>query len=632
MLGTLKFGVSTPTLKNEKRKIDEKLIIDKFLATYKNHFVGTGQEFFMNVEATDLVLKVSEHEFIDGKTTMHYGMCFEETNLEFKSKSMDLKIASASMKEKNIFSQKFKFEDIGVGGMDKEITEIFRRVFATRRLPPSVLAKYGKSHVKGVLLYGPPGTGKTLIAKELAKCLNSVKPLIVNGPEILSKFVGESEENVRKLFAPAKKDQMELGDDSPLHVIIFDEFDAIAKPRGMESDGTGVASNVVNQLLSMIDGVESLNNILIVGMTNRKDLIDPAILRPGRFEVHLEIGLPNEEGRVQIFKIHTKEMLANGILGQDVDLNKLAAETKNYTGSEIEKVVKCAISYSMNRNHDLMNFSKQLNFTKESMIVGMNDFLQALEEITPEFGFDEDKIESRLRGDIITYGPQFDSLIVNLKNSIMGFAQSDIPLASMLLYGKQGAGKTTLACKLAKLSQIPYVKLVSSEEVIGLTEYGKIKVVRELFINAYKSQVSLIILDEIERLLEYVSLGHRFSNNMLQCLLTYLKKLPEKIGHKIIVIGTTSNTEVLKELGVWDCFNLKCDVPLVKGKDITSALQQLVPNNDRAINSIPIERSYQIPIKNLYFIANVINQKLSQDPNIDISTIFLEMTSQIAID
>lgn len=111
-------------------------------------------------------------------------------------------------------------------------------------------------------------------------------------------YVGKAEENVRNLFADARKDQEELGDDSPLHVIIFDEFDAIAKPRGMTGDSTGVAANIVNQLLSMIDGVDSLNNILLIAMTNRKDLIDPAILRPGRFEVHIEISLPDQPGRV----------------------------------------------------------------------------------------------------------------------------------------------------------------------------------------------------------------------------------------------------------------------------------------------------------------------------------------------
>lgn len=389
LLSTLKFGVSTPTMKTDEpqKVIDEQTFINYFRSSFKSHFIGSGQEFFYNIDGIDLVIKVKEHEFIDEKTNLHFGTLFEETNLEFKSNSVTLKIKSASMKENHIFSKKFKFEDIGVGGLDKEIIQMFRRAFSTRRLPPSVLEKYGGSHVKGVLLFGPPGTGKTLIAKELAKCLNSVKPKVVNGPEVLSKYVGESEENVRKLFAEAKKDQVNLGDDSPLHVIIFDEFDAIAKPRGMDSDSTGVASNVVNQLLSMIDGVESLNNILLIGMTNRKDLIDPAIIRPGRFEVHIEVGLPNEDGRVQIFNIHTKKMRENALLGPDVDISKLAHMTKNYTGAEIESVVKSAKTFSLNRNHDLLDFSKELKFTKDNMIVSMQDFTMAVDEVTSVLTF-----------------------------------------------------------------------------------------------------------------------------------------------------------------------------------------------------------------------------------------------------
>ena len=374
----------------------------------------------------DYQFKVTDHEFIDEKTNLHIGMIFEETHFEFKSKSQALKIKSASMKEKNIFSKKFRFEDLGVGGLDKQIIEIFRRAFAMRRLPASVLEKYGGSHIKGVLLYGPPGTGKTLIAKELAKCLNSVKPKIVNGPDVLSKYVGESEENIRKLFAEAKKDQAELAEDSPLHVIIFDEFDSIAKPRGMDSDSTGVASNVVNQLLSMIDGVEALNNILLIAMTNRKDLIDPAILRPGRFEISVEINLPDEHGRVQILNIHTKKMRENGILGPDVDLEQIAKQAKNYTGAELESVVKSAKSFSLNRHHDLLDFSKELVFNKETLIVEMEDFLAAVEEVKPSFGIDDNKIDSRLRGNIISYGSVFDGLMTNLRDNINGFAQSEM--------------------------------------------------------------------------------------------------------------------------------------------------------------------------------------------------------------
>lgn len=361
-------------------------------------------------------------------------MLFEETNLEFKSKSQNLKIKSSSMKQKHVFSSNFKFDDIGVGGMDKQIIEIFRRAFSTRRLPASVMEKFGGQHIKGVLLFGPPGTGKTLIAKELAKCLNSVKPKIVNGPDVLSKYVGESEENVRKLFAEAKRDQNELGDDSPLHVIIFDEFDSIAKPRGMDSDSTGVAGNVVNQLLAMIDGVEALNNILLIAMTNRKDLIDPAILRPGRFEIQVEINLPDEHGRLQILNIHTKVMKANKILGPDVDLARIANETKNYTGAELESIVKSAKSFSLNRHHNLLDFSKDLVFNDKTMIVEMQDFLSALGEVKPDFGMDENKIDIRLRGSIIEYGPSFSDLMTNLGDSINGFVQSpDMQVALNLL-------------------------------------------------------------------------------------------------------------------------------------------------------------------------------------------------------
>lgn len=124
------------------------------------------------------------------------------------------------------------------------------------------------------------------------------EPKVVNGPEIFDKFVGGSEENIRKLFADAEIEQQQKGDDSDLHVIIFDEIDAICRKRGSTNSGTGVNESVVNQLLSKIDGVESLTNILIIGMTNRLDMIDEALLRPGRFEIHLEIGLPDEKGRV----------------------------------------------------------------------------------------------------------------------------------------------------------------------------------------------------------------------------------------------------------------------------------------------------------------------------------------------
>ncbi len=135
--------------------------------------------------------------------------------------------------------------------------------------------------------------------------LRCQEPKIVNGPEIMSKYVGETEKNIRELFEDAVQEQKEQGEESQLHIIIFDEIDAICKQRGSVSSGTGVHDSMVNQLLSMIDGVNALNNVLVIGMTNRLDLIDEALLRPGRFEVHIEVSLPDEKGRADIFKIHT---------------------------------------------------------------------------------------------------------------------------------------------------------------------------------------------------------------------------------------------------------------------------------------------------------------------------------------
>ena len=173
-------------------------------------------------------------------------------------------------------------EQMGIGGLDNQFATIFRRAFSSRLYPADIVKELGVKHVKGLLLYGPPGTGKTLIARSIGKMLTDREPKVVNGPEILNRYVGQSEENIRELFAEARAEMDEKGDNSGLHIIIFDEIDAICKSRGTVGGGTGVADTVVNQLLSMIDGVNALNNVLVIGMTNRKDLLDQALLRAGR--------------------------------------------------------------------------------------------------------------------------------------------------------------------------------------------------------------------------------------------------------------------------------------------------------------------------------------------------------------
>ena len=176
--------------------------------------------------------------------------------------------------------------------------------------------------------------------------LSTHPPKVVNGPEIISKYLGESENKVRALFADAEMDT----DRTQLHLIVFDEIDALVKPRGR---GQGEAADqvydgIVNTILSKMDGIDRLDNVLIVGTTNRKDLIDSALLRPGRFDVQVEISLPDADGRLQIFRIHTKQMMKNHLISEDVDLKKLSSElTKSFTGAEIEGLVKSAASLAV---------------------------------------------------------------------------------------------------------------------------------------------------------------------------------------------------------------------------------------------------------------------------------------------
>lgn len=200
-----------------------------------------------------------------------YGLLDSATDITIvKAADSAIKLKSSAKKPppNAILAPNFRFEDVGIGGLDSEFAAIFRRAFASRMFPRGLVEKLGIRHVKGILLYGPPGTGKTLMARQIGKMLNAREPKIVNGPEILSKYVGASEENVRKLFADAEKEvgilrlerpefliisqYKEKGDDSDLHIIIFDELDAITKQRGTTNSGTGVGDTVVNQLLSKV--------------------------------------------------------------------------------------------------------------------------------------------------------------------------------------------------------------------------------------------------------------------------------------------------------------------------------------------------------------------------------------------
>lgn len=608
--------VTKKPVRGPEVEIDAPLLSKHLLSRFATQIFAMNQEVAFEFQGTNYQLKINSIVVAadaageeDSDLAVHQGMLLPDSAFIFETKhGSGLKIAGQkAVLATQLFKHKeFNFEKLGIGGLDAQFEQIFRRAFASRIFPPAMVERLGIHHVKGVLLHGPPGTGKTLIARQIGKMLNGKEPKIVNGPEVLSKYVGASEENVRNLFKDAEADYQRMGDASDLHVIIFDEIDAICKQRGSVQSGSGVHDTVVNQLLTKIDGVDALNNILLIGMTNRKDMLDDALLRPGRLEVQVEIGLPDERGRLQILQIHTSRMSQNSFLSRDVDLYELSQKTKNFSGAEIEGLVKSATSFALNRQVDVNDLSKPID--EENIKVTMVDFLSALDEVKPAFGATIDALDSyRLHG-VVDYGRRHQHLLSSCRTLVRQVQSSEVtPLITVLLEGPQGTGKTALAATVAIESGFPFVKVVSAEAMVGYSEAAKCQTISKIFDDAYKSPLSVIVLDEIERLLDYVAIGPRFSNTVLQTLLVLLKKAPPA-GRRLFVIGTTSLGMVLEEMDVAQTFNVAMHVAALSSEEMKSVLAQLGAFSGQELEVAVQEIKDGTPIKKLLLLLDLARQ------------------------
>ncbi len=290
-------------------------------------------------------------------------------------------ITPSGLREIQVEIPEVKWDEIG--GLS-EVKQELREVVEWPLKYPRVFAKIGVKPPKGILLFGPPGTGKTLLAKAVAT-ESGANFIAVRGPEILSKWVGESEKAIREIFKKARQY-------APA-IIFFDEIDAIAYMRGTDV-GSRVGERIVSQLLTEMDGITELHDVTVIAATNRPDILDPALLRPGRLEKLIYVPPPDEQGRIEILKIHTRTMP----LADDVDLRELARITEGYTGADIAALVREAAMIALRESLEnsvvsWRHFEEALRKVKPSVTRQMIEYYQKWLETARQMSVGERKVE-----------------------------------------------------------------------------------------------------------------------------------------------------------------------------------------------------------------------------------------------
>ncbi len=424
------------------------------------------------------------------------------------------------------------YEDIG--GLDDAKQKIREMVELPIRRP-ELFEALGIEPPRGVLLYGSPGTGKTLLAKAVAN-ESDANFISISGPELVSKFVGESEERLREIFKQA-------AEKAPT-IIFMDEIDAIA-PRRDESTNE-VEKRMVSQLLTLMDGMNTRGQVIVLGATNRPDSIDPALRRPGRFDREIEIGVPSREARKTILQIHTR----NVPLKDDVKLEELASMTHGYTGADLAALVREAAMSKLREELPGLDYSQPIPSNKLlSLKVSMNNFIDAMRNIQPSAlreVFVErpnvhwsdigalDKVKDELR----------ESIELPIK-SPESFEKMGIrPVKGLLLVGPPGVGKTLLAKAVATERESNFIS-INGPEVLSKYVGDSEKTVREIFRKARLAAPCIIFIDEIDSITNARGtpddVGNRVSQRVVDTLLTEMDGLKEL--KNVVVLAATNRPE-----------------------------------------------------------------------------------------
>jgi transitional endoplasmic reticulum ATPase len=448
-------------------------------------------------------------------------------------RATEVKISEKPIKESQTRMPKVTYEDIG--GLGDEVRKV-REMIELPLRHPELFERLGVEAPKGVLLHGPPGTGKTLLAKAVAGETNA-NFVSIGGPEVMSKFYGESEERLREIFKQAEENAPSI--------IFIDEIDSLAPKRDEVTGET--ERRVVAQLLALMDGLEARGKVVVIGATNRPNALDPAIRRPGRFDREIEINIPNRNGRLEILQIHTRGMP----LSEDVDLEKLADLTHGYAGADLSALCKEAAMRSLRRIIPELDLELEVIPMEilNKLQVSREDFFAALREMQPST-LREVLIESpNVHWDEIggLEGPKRElreAVEWPLKYGNVFEYMNATPPKGILLYGPPGTGKTMLAKAVATESEANFINIKGPEFLskwVGESE----KAVRETFRKARMAAPCIIFLDEIDAVAP--TRGGEADSHVTERVISQM--LAEMDGleslHNVIVIAATNRPDML---------------------------------------------------------------------------------------
>ena len=530
------------TVSKVDAKICTKLVLSPVMAYKQKVKFGPGIEGFARRGLNKRPVVAGDRIFIPGMTLFAEALPFAVLQTTPKgivqvNSDTDIVIKDEAIDDDDVGqSQGITYEDIG--GIGTQLLKV-REMIELPLKHPELFRRLGIDPPKGVLLHGPPGTGKTMIAKAVATETNAHFTSI-NGPEIISKYYGESEKQLREIFD-------EAANNAPA-IVFVDEIDSICPKR--EDVSGEVERRVVAQMLTLMDGMQGRDNVIVIGATNRRDAMDPALRRPGRFDREIEIGVPDRDGRKEILDVHTRQMP----IADDFDVDWVLENSYGFVGADLAALVRESAMKALRRYLPEIDLEEETIPPEvlEKMEVNMSDFRVAIREIEPsalrEIYVEIPDVSWESVGGLTEIKDRLKESVEWPLTKPELFEHFGIkPPRGIVLFGAPGTGKTLLAKAIANEAKANFISIKGPELIskwVGESE----KAIREIFKKAKQSAPSIIFLDEFEsiagmRSSNSQSGGSDVANRVVNQLLASMDGVESLDG--VIIVAATNRPEMI---------------------------------------------------------------------------------------